>query len=70
VDWLRYTPNDRTWEPVETIVNAHQLLEEFHRIYLNKSGPYSCSDLWNLSLKEGDSIMSPSTKRLYVDLNL
>jgi hypothetical protein len=38
VDWLGYTPNDRTWEPAENVANAPQLLEEFHRTYPNKLG--------------------------------
>ena len=41
VDWLGYTPNDRTWEPAENVANAPQLLEEFHRTYPNKPGPSS-----------------------------
>jgi hypothetical protein len=41
VDWLDYTPNDRTWEPAENVGNAPQLLEEFHQLYPNKSGPSS-----------------------------
>jgi hypothetical protein len=39
VDWLGYTPNDRTWEPAENVANAPQLLEEFHKAYPNKPGP-------------------------------
>jgi hypothetical protein len=60
VDWLGYTPNDRTWEPAENVANAPQLLEEFHRAYPNKPGPSS----WNSSLKEGDRIKSTKYKRL------
>ena len=42
VDWLGYTPNDRTWEPVENVSNASELLEEFHRRYPDKPSPTSC----------------------------
>ena len=31
VDWLGYTPNDRTWEPAENLDNTSELVVEFHR---------------------------------------
>ena len=39
VDWLGYSPNERTWEPIENVTNA--LLEDFHRQYPDKPGPQS-----------------------------
>jgi hypothetical protein len=36
VDWLGYTPNDRTWEPAENLDNASELVAEFHRQYPEK----------------------------------
>ena len=41
VDWLGYSPSDRTWEPVEHVANAQDLLAEFHRKYPDKPGPTS-----------------------------
>jgi hypothetical protein len=42
VDWLGYTPNDRTWEPAENLDNASDLVAEFHRQYPNKPNSNSC----------------------------
>ena len=42
VDWLGYTPNDRTWELAENLDNTSDLVAEFHRQYPNKSSPNSC----------------------------
>jgi hypothetical protein len=42
VNWFGYRPNDQTWELVENVTNAPQLLEEFYCIYANKSSPCSC----------------------------
>ena len=42
VDWLGYTPNDRTWEPAENVTNAPELVQEFHRHYPDKPSPSSC----------------------------
>ena len=42
VDWLGYTPNDRTWEPAENLDNASDLVAEFHHQYPNKPSPNSC----------------------------
>ena len=41
VDWLGYSPSNRTWEPVENVANAQALLEDFHRQYPDKLGPQS-----------------------------
>ena len=32
VDWLGYSPNDRTWEPIDNVTNAQALVDAFHRI--------------------------------------
>ena len=42
VDWLGYTPNDRTWEPVENLDNASDLVAKFHRQYQDKPSLNSC----------------------------
>ena len=39
VDWLGYTPNDRTWEPAANLSNAGELVTAFHRQYPCKPGP-------------------------------
>ena len=36
VDWLGYTPNDRTWEPAENLDNASELVAQFHCQYPEK----------------------------------
>ena len=41
VNWLGYSPNDRTWESIENVTNACALLEDFHRRYPEKPGPQS-----------------------------
>ena len=41
VDWLGYTPSERTWEPIENVANARALLDDFHRQYPDKPGPQS-----------------------------
>ena len=38
VDWVGYSPSDRTWERVENVANARALVEEFHQQYLEKPG--------------------------------
>ena len=43
VDCLGYTLNDRTWELVENLDNASDLVAEFHRQYPYKWSPNSCS---------------------------
>ena len=42
VDWLGYTPNDRTWEPAENLANASDLVAAFHNNYPHKPSPNSC----------------------------
>ena len=42
VDWLGYTPADRTWEPAENLNNTKELVAEFHQRYPNKPTPSSC----------------------------
>ena len=39
VDWLGYSPNERTWELIENVTNARALLEVSHRKYPDKPGP-------------------------------
>ena len=43
VDWLGYSPSDRTWEPVENLNNASELVAEFHKHYPNKPNQNSCT---------------------------
>jgi transposase len=31
VDWLGYSPSKRTWEPIEHVANAQDLLVDFHQ---------------------------------------
>ena len=38
VDWLGYSLSERTWEPVENVVNARALIEDFHWQYPDKLG--------------------------------
>ena len=42
VDWLGYTPANRTWEPAENLNNTKELVAEFHQQYPNKPTPSSC----------------------------
>ena len=39
VDWLGYTPNDRTWEPTANLSNVAELVTTFHCQYPCKLGP-------------------------------
>ena len=41
VDWLGYSPSERTWEPVTNLANAQALLDDFHHQYLDKLVPQS-----------------------------
>jgi hypothetical protein len=43
VDWLGYSPTDRTWEPAENLSNASELVAEFHQRYPNKPDQNSCN---------------------------
>ena len=36
LDGLGYTPNDRTWEPVENLANACAMVVAFHNQYPHK----------------------------------
>jgi hypothetical protein len=42
VDWVGYTPEDRTWELAENVDNAAELVQTFHLRYPNKPNPSSC----------------------------
>ena len=53
VDWLGYSPNERTWEPIENMTNARALLQDFHRQYPDKLGPQSKMTLTLVILKGG-----------------
>ena len=44
VDWLGYSPSDRTWEPIENVTNARALLEDFHHRYPEKISSYHQDD--------------------------
>ena len=57
VDWLGYNPSERTWEPVEHVANAQDLLADFHRHYPDKPGPHSAFNRYRRRLKGGDSVM-------------
>ena len=39
VYWLGYSLSKHTWEPIENVVNARALLENFHRQFPDKPGP-------------------------------
>ena len=39
VDWVGYTPNDRTWEPIANLANVANKVTAFHRQYPRKPGP-------------------------------
>ena len=41
VDWLGYSPSERTWEPIDNVTNTRALLEDFHCQYPDKPGPQS-----------------------------
>ena len=43
VDWLGYSPSHRTWEPIENLNNAPELVTEFHQHYPNPiAGVHRC----------------------------
>ena len=52
VDWLGYSPSERTWEPIEHVANAQDLVD-FHRQYPDKPGPQSASTRSTRRLKGG-----------------
>ena len=39
VDWVCYTPNDRTWEPATNLASVADMVIAFHRQYPRKQGP-------------------------------
>ena len=39
VNWVGYTPNDQTWEPVANLANAADKVTTFHRQYPCKPSP-------------------------------
>ena|SRR5436190_18028614 len=39
VDWEGYTPEERTWEPVEHLTRALDLIADFHRRYPLRPSP-------------------------------
>ena len=39
VDWLGYTTNDRTWEPIENLANASTMVVAFHNQYPYRPNP-------------------------------
>ena len=43
VDWLGYSPSDRTWELAENLSNAPKLVAEFHQRYPHKPDKNSCT---------------------------
>ena len=53
VDWLGYSSSERTWEPVEHVVNAQDLLAYFHQQYPDKPGPQSAPTHSTRRLKGG-----------------
>ena len=53
VDWLGYSPSERTWEPVTNLANAQALLDDFHRQYPDKPGPQSKTTRNTRHLKGG-----------------
>ena len=53
VDWLGYSPSERTWEPIENVNNARALLDDFHRQYPDKTTPKSKTTRNTSRLKRG-----------------
>ena len=39
VDWVGYSPDERTWEPIANIAHAAEALEDYHRGYPNRPSP-------------------------------
>jgi hypothetical protein len=39
VDWVGYSPIDRTWEPAEHLCHAKEALAEFHARYPGRPSP-------------------------------
>jgi hypothetical protein len=40
VFWRGYPPSEATWEPVENLVHAQDLVNRFHQRYPNKPAPF------------------------------
>ncbi len=38
--WQGYPPSEATWEPVENLVHAQDLVNRFHQWYPNKPAPF------------------------------
>ena len=39
VDWVGYGPEERTWEPVEAVENAHEAVVAFHQAHPDRPSP-------------------------------
>jgi hypothetical protein len=39
VDWVRYSPEERTWEPAEYLESAVDAVADFHRRHPNRPSP-------------------------------
>ena len=63
VEWNRYGPEERAWEPVENLENAKETVTEFHHCHLNRP---SEADLTNRKSrrssvhKKGDTVINDS----------
>jgi hypothetical protein len=57
VDWLNYTPKDRTWAPIENLQNASDLVVAFHKNYPNTPNPNSSLTTCGTHRRKGE-IMS------------
>ena len=57
VDWLGYTPPNRTWEPAENLNNTKELVAEFHQQYPNKPTPCSCITTHGTRCRQRKGIM-------------
>ena len=53
VDWLGYSPSERTWELVTNLANVQALLDDFHRQYPDKTTPQSKTTRNTSRLKRG-----------------
>jgi hypothetical protein len=59
VDWLGYTPSDRTWEPINNVCNARALIDDFHCRYPNKPRPRLSMTPSTRRFRRRDSVMNP-----------
>ena len=53
VDWLGYSPTDRTWEPLDNVTNAQTLVDAFHRQYPEKPSLSSLATRGTRRFKRG-----------------